>query len=119
LFLVIGFTLGKRFGLPEMDRIRVNDSRDQIEAFGLSMRRAKLDLYANDVLRNEAEERIRRLARCGPMVPWSDVRNRTSIEVLNLFDGSFSSVSDRQPTSINELLRVLRQLEHRQRIIDA
>lgn len=62
-FLVVVYSAGRRFGLPELDPPRQRGGRDLVEAFALLMRRSRHPDLALGLLASAADQEIRRSLR--------------------------------------------------------
>lgn len=77
LFLsgVVVFTLGKRFGLPTVERRTQRGVRELLDALSLTMARGRQYGMALQLIAHDVDLRVRRLAGIDPTVPRAD-RNR-------------------------------------------
>ncbi|MCE9557474.1 MAG: hypothetical protein K8R88_00840 [Armatimonadetes bacterium] len=60
IFIVVAYTLGKRFGLPERTDVSQQGSRAMLDAFGELLRRSKRGEVALELIERNANQRIRR-----------------------------------------------------------
>jgi hypothetical protein len=70
LFLVVAYSLGKRFGLPQAGRVREQGAMESVDAFATLMMRARRPGLALHLLADRAEARARaalRLPREAPL----------------------------------------------------
>lgn len=63
LFLVVAYSLGKRFGLPDPGRITERGARELVDAYGTLMMRAKRRDLALSILADRAEAQARAVLR--------------------------------------------------------
>jgi hypothetical protein len=76
LLAVVVFTLGKRFGLPDVEHPIERGARDMLVAVSATLRTNKRDNLALTTIAGEAVERARRILRLPPSTEEKDILDR-------------------------------------------
>lgn len=101
LFLVIIFSLSRRFGPPIFEESKERGARDMLSAFAQTMASGKKAGFAASALQREAIERIRKVRR----MPRSANRKEVLSGLPSELKEAISSLSTREDISANEAVR--------------
>ncbi len=113
IFLVVVYTLGKRFGLPETDPMVQRGTRDLVDAVAGVMGRGRKSGFALRSLVNDASEQARATLRLPSSMPTKEVWRRLPDGLSSaLADALSLSVEDPKPrVAVKAAQRVLRELQ--------
>jgi hypothetical protein len=113
LFVVLVFTLGRRFGLPIVERRRVRGSRELFDAIADVFRRTGNTTLALDNLLAECETRVRKTLNMGPKGTRKEMFAHVPAALKDQFFkvAEFASLGARAPEAAREAAKLLALLE--------
>lgn len=100
LCLVVAYTLGKPFGIPESKRPPQRGQRDLVDAYGMVLRRARATPIALEAIRDEADRRVRRALKMDMGLERAERDKRIPPELASLFQRVDAAIRDDAPPDI-------------------
>lgn len=113
LFGVLVFTLGRRFGLPVVERRKVFGSRELFDAVADVFRRTGNTGLALDNVLSECESRVRKTLNMSPATPRKDVFSQVPAELKDQFFkvAEYASLGVRPQDAAREAARLTKLLD--------